>query len=169
MKLRKSSLDDIDLLSKMAEDAKLFMKKNNLKQWDENYPCNIDFIEQSNEGVGYCILSDDDEIVGYFSLKFGTEKNYLKTYKDNFKYTGPYATIHTAMMSKDFRGKGFSKYIFKFSEKLALDNGTKYLRIDTHKDNIPMRKIIENSGFTYSAIIKVDDGTDRLAFEKKVD
>lgn len=27
MKLRKSNLDDIDTLSKMAENAKLFMKK----------------------------------------------------------------------------------------------------------------------------------------------
>lgn len=168
MKLRKSNLDDIDTLSKMAENAKLFMKKNNLAQWNENYPSSIDFIEQAKQNTGYCILTDSNEIVAYFSLKFGVEKNYLKTYEGKFKYDKPYATIHTAMVDGSFRSMGYSKYIFKFSYKLAIENSIYYLRIDTHKDNIPMRKSIENNGFSYSAVIKVEDGTDRLAFEKKV-
>ena len=41
------------------------------------------------------------------------------------------------------------------------------LRIDTHRDNHPMRNAIRKFGFTYCGIIWTDDGTERLAFQKE--
>lgn len=169
MKLRKSNLDDVQNLSNLAKDAKQFMKSNGLTQWGDNYPNSNTFIEQAKNGVGYCIVNDCNKIIGYFALIFGIEKNYLKTYEGKFKFDNPYGTIHTVIIDNDYRGKNFSKYIFSYADDLALKNNIEYLRIDTHKDNIPMKKSIIANGFSYSAIIKVEDHTDRLAFEKKVD
>ena len=41
-----------------------------------------------------------------------------------------------------------------------------HLRIDTHRDNRIMQHLIEKHGFTYCGIIWLDDGTERLAYER---
>ena len=40
------------------------------------------------------------------------------------------------------------------------------LRIDTHRDNRIMRRLIEKSGFTYCGVIVLADGSERLAYQK---
>ena len=41
-----------------------------------------------------------------------------------------------------------------------------HLRIDTHRDNRIMQRLIEKHGFTYCGIIWLEDGTERLAYER---
>ena len=41
-----------------------------------------------------------------------------------------------------------------------------HLRIDTHADNRPMRNHIAGAGFVYCGIIRVEDGSPRLAYER---
>ena len=41
-----------------------------------------------------------------------------------------------------------------------------HLRIDTHRDNRIMQHLIEKHGFTYCGIIWLEDGTERLAYER---
>ena len=40
------------------------------------------------------------------------------------------------------------------------------LRIDTHQDNLPMRRCLERNGFSYCGIIHIADGSERIAFQK---
>ena len=44
---------------------------------------------------------------------------------------------------------------------------TKYdhIRMDTHRDNAPMRHLLEKAGFSYRGTIYVEDGTPRMAFD----
>jgi hypothetical protein len=42
------------------------------------------------------------------------------------------------------------------------------IRIDTHKDNIIMRKGLEKRGYQYCGIIHLLNGDERLAFQKNV-
>ena len=42
------------------------------------------------------------------------------------------------------------------------------VRIDTHRDNETMLHLIEKNGFIRCGIIIVDDGTERIAFQKKI-
>ena len=41
-----------------------------------------------------------------------------------------------------------------------------HLRIDTHRDNRIMQHLIRKHGFTYCGIIWLQDGTERLAYER---
>jgi len=41
------------------------------------------------------------------------------------------------------------------------------LRIDTHRDNRPMRALLAKLGFVYCGVIYVEDGTPRLAYYRK--
>ena len=40
-----------------------------------------------------------------------------------------------------------------------------HLRIDTHKDNIPMQKALEKNGFGRCGMIYTDDGSQRIAYD----
>ena len=40
------------------------------------------------------------------------------------------------------------------------------LRIDTHRDNAPMRHVLEKQGFSYCGVIIIDDGSERVAYQK---
>jgi RimJ/RimL family protein N-acetyltransferase len=43
------------------------------------------------------------------------------------------------------------------------------MRIDTHSNNLPMRRVLEKNGYQYCGIIYVRDGSERLAFQKLAD
>ena len=43
-----------------------------------------------------------------------------------------------------------------------------HLRIDTHNDNKIMQHVIEKNGFKRCGIIHVNDGSERIAYEKQV-
>ena len=40
------------------------------------------------------------------------------------------------------------------------------IRIDTHRDNRIMQKLISRSGFSYCGIILLADGAERLAYQR---
>jgi hypothetical protein len=40
------------------------------------------------------------------------------------------------------------------------------IKIDTHSDNIPMKKLLGKLGFTYCGIIWIENGDERIAFQK---
>ena len=40
------------------------------------------------------------------------------------------------------------------------------LRIDTHRDNLVMQNMLKKNGFTYCGIIHLENGDERLAFQK---
>ena len=42
------------------------------------------------------------------------------------------------------------------------------LKIDTHRDNRIMQHLLDKNGFTYCGIIYLDDGTERLAYQKQL-
>ena len=40
-----------------------------------------------------------------------------------------------------------------------------HIRMDTHRDNAPMRHLLEKLGFSHRGTIYVEDGTPRMAFD----
>jgi RimJ/RimL family protein N-acetyltransferase len=40
------------------------------------------------------------------------------------------------------------------------------LKIDTHRDNIPMQKVLKRNGFSECGIIYIENGDERIAFQK---
>ena len=44
--------------------------------------------------------------------------------------------------------------------------GYSSIKIDTHKENFVMRGLLEKNGFEYCGIILLEDGAERVAYEK---
>jgi hypothetical protein len=97
-------------------------------------------------------------IVAYFALLPSPEPTY--SHIDGAWLTNePYGVIHRIASYPEVHGI-FSAIIDFAAARYP------HLRIDTHRDNRIMQHLIDTAGFTYCGIIWLEDGTERLAYER---
>lgn len=158
MAIRPSRKEDVEKILEIYELAKKFMRENkNPNQWDDYYPSREILLADINRKVSY-LYEEDGEILATFAFIIGEDETYKIIEKGAWSSDKEYGTIHR--IAKKRKIKNFSKITFDFClEKID------YLRIDTHKDNIPMQKAIRNYGFKKCGIIYVRNHMPRLAFD----
>ena len=161
MKVQLATAADLSAIKEIYSSAREFMRSlGNPEQWKDNYPPE-DLTERDiEEKVLYKVVLDG-EILGVFFFKAGEDPTYVNISEGAWKNDAPYAVIHRVATSASARGKGVCKAIFDycFSEYPNL-------KIDTHRDNIPMQRALLKSGFEYCGLIYVADGSERLAYQK---
>lgn len=159
MKFREALPRDIDELEALFTDAKGFMRKTgNQNQWLNDGPTRASILSDISEGASF-VLVDGEEIVASFYFRIGNDSTYEHIYNGKWLSDEPYAVIHRIAVKYHSRGLAalcFSECYRRFSN----------LKIDTHKDNIPMQKSLLRSGFVYCGNIYLDSGEERLAFQK---
>lgn len=165
MKLRKSTLSDINSIMRIIEQAKEYFKENNIDQWQDNYP-NYTTIKNDIDKEESYVLIDDNDILATVALSFNGENNYGVIYDGKWLSNSNYAVIHRVAVDKNHKGKGLSGEIFNTLEKICLDNNVSSIKIDTHKENTSMRRFLEKNGFKYCGVIYLEDKSERIAFEK---
>ena len=84
------------------------------------------------------------------------------------KNSRDYIAIHRVAISVSSRGSGLSGKIIGYAADFAKEKGRKSLRIDTHRGNVVMRRMLEKNGFSYCGIIYLENGYERVAYEKTV-
>ena len=100
----------------------------------------------------------EKSIVAYFALLPSPEPTY-DVIDGAWLTDEPYGVIHRMASYPEVHGI-FSTVINYAASRYA------HLRIDTHRDNRIMQHLIEKHGFTYCGIIWLEDGTERLAYER---
>lgn len=160
MDIRHSRIEDIPALTGLCESARRIMRSDgNLDQWTGGYPSAEVLRNDIARGVSY-IIEDRGIPVGTFAFIPGIEKTYLQI--EGGKWTDnslPYATIHRLASTED--SHGVAEACFNWCRRQVPN-----LRIDTHRDNRIMRHCIETAGFTYCGIIHLENGDERLAFQR---
>ena len=140
------------------EAAKAIMRADgNLEQWSApGFPGEDLLLRDIARGGGYVI--EDKGIVAYFALLPSPEPTYCLI-EGAWLTDGPYGVIHRIASYPGVHGV-FSAIIGFAAARYP------HLRIDTHRDNHIMQHVIDAAGFTYCGIIWLDDGTERLAYER---
>ena len=165
MKLRKSIQSDISSIMSIIGQAQEYFKKNNIDQWQDNYP-NYETIKNDIDKEESYVLMNDNDILATAAISFNGEKNYDVIYDGKWLSNDNYAVIHRVAVDGNHKGKGLSGEVFKNLEEICLDNNIHSIKIDTHKENVSMQKFLEKSGFKYCGIIYLPDKSERIAFEK---
>lgn len=160
MEIRHTRVEEIDTLMEIFDLARLMMKSiGNVEQWPLGYPKRETILDDIKKGVSY-VLVNNDQICATFSFIEGVDPTYLHIDEGKWLDNSPYATIHR--VASNGRVKGVFKEILDFCL-----NKNRHIRIDTHKDNTIMRKLILKNGFKYCGIIYVNrDHSMRLAYER---
>ena len=165
MVIRPATPADIPALRPVFEAAKGIMRADgNRDQWSApGFPDDSLLLRDIARGGGFVIESvipseAKESIVAYFALLPSPEPTY--DYIDGAWLTDePYGVIHRMASYPEVHGI-FSTIISYAASHYA------HLRIDTHRDNRIMQHLIEKHGFTYCGIIWLEDGTERLAYER---
>lgn len=153
MECRKADFDDLPAIMEIVAQAKAFMKSRNLDQWQDAYPQEKDFRKDIERGECH-VLTHNGAAAAVFVLSIEPEECYRSIYGGSWLTEGEnYAVVHRAAVAASCRGKGVGREMFRLSEKLARELGASSLRVDTHKDNAPMRGLLEKCGFVRCGVI----------------
>lgn len=132
----------------------------NPKQWGDSNPPPETVREDIRRKRSYVILSQNS-ICGVFVFIIGADPTYQRIENGAWLNDEPYGTIHR--IAGNGQEKGILSAALSFCEKRT-DN----IRIDTHADNRIMQHLLEKYGFKRCGHIYVEDGTQRIAYQKNI-
>ncbi len=161
MNIRNARLCDIDRIMEIYSEAKAFMQSyGNLSQWSGAYPERA-LIEKDIENENCFVYDDGEGVKAVFCLFKGPDVTYAKIHDGAWPNERDYYVIHRIAISH--RGQGIAEKCYDF----ALGKSG-VLRIDTHKDNLPMQRSLSKNGFVRCGIIHLLSGDERIAFCKTI-
>lgn len=161
--LESANNSDIDVCWDILADGRRFQREQGFVQWTDDYP-NRDTVKDDILSQKGYVLKVDGAIAGYMCIDFSGEPAY-ESINGSWRSEKNYAVIHRMAFRKIFCGKGLSEASFSLAEKLCIEQGVDYLRIDTAYPNKRMQHIPEKNGFKYCGVIKYQ-GSERLAYDK---
>lgn len=157
MIIRKARIEDLAHIMEIYRQAQDFMiESGNPTQWGHSYPSEELIRKDISNGVCH-LICDDEGPHGVFALFCGDEPTYQYIENGEWLNDDVYVTVHR--IASDGKVHGIFDYGIQYCKGIS-DN----IRIDTHKSNIVMQKLIERNGFEECGIIYVADGSSRIAY-----
>ncbi|MBR0161027.1 MAG: tRNA (guanosine(37)-N1)-methyltransferase TrmD [Oscillospiraceae bacterium] len=166
---RPATVEDLPAIFAMRDYARESLRRHHVDQWQGEYPSDKLLVSDIADGEGYVIVHGED-VAAYFVLTMREEPDY-ELIRDG-KWTPDLLScnIHRAMVGERYRGTGVSSAMFAFAEDLTRAMGRRCVRLDTHKDNKAMLKLMRDCGYRYrgNVSISAEPGheTLRRCFEK---
>ena len=158
--VRKAKLEDVPVIMQLIEEARGIMRScGNVNQWIGGYPDRETVMNDINNGHCYLLEEKGGEIVASFAFIPGPEPTYKEIFEGQWLDDKPYHVVHR--LASTAASPGVFNDVMDYCMEVA-----GCLRIDTHRDNVIMRHVIERYGFTYCGIIYLLSGDERLAYQK---
>ena len=159
MEIRPAAEADLPALLAVFETAKAFMATHgNPTQWGPGYPGEALLRDQIRRGVCY-VVEADGQIAGTFCCLPGADPSYAQI-EGAWPEDVPYLTIHRLASSGRVHGVARAYIDWCAARGLAL-------RIDTHRDNLVMQRMLQKNGFVYCGVIHLaENGEPRLAYHR---
>ena len=167
MNLKQTTLKDIPAIMSIISDAQSYLKDLGIDQWQDGYPNEEQILIDIKNEDSYVIANEENAVMGTVVFTTKIEPTYQNIEGDWItKGDSKYGVIHRLAVSDEFRGYGVAKYVFQFCEDELVKSKVQSMRIDTHRGNSGMQKLITSLGYKYCGVIILSSGAERLAFEK---
>lgn len=164
IEINRAMYQDMNRIINIIEEAKEYLKLNNIDQWQNNYPNKNTIAQDIMMNEAYIVYLDEIACA-YFMLSYQKESSYDEVIEGAWSNNEDYAVIHRLAIAKEFRGQGLATKIFeRIEEEVSLNS--KQIRIDTHKENLAMKSLLENRDYNYVGEIRLKDKSLRDAYEK---
>ena len=157
--IRRARPEELGQIMEIVADAAAFMHANgNPGQWRDGYPGRERIAADIAGGYSLAAIDATGTMVATFCFMPSPEPNYATIRDGAWQDGSPYHVIHR--MACAVRGQGIAARCMAWC--LEQD---RHLRVDTHRDNIPMQRLLHRFGFRPVGTVLVEDGTPRIAFE----
>ncbi|MCR4956691.1 MAG: GNAT family N-acetyltransferase [Lachnospiraceae bacterium] len=159
MKIRKSTIQDLDEILAIYAYARQFMRDNgNPNQWKDTEPSYDRVLLDIKQGKSY-VVEEEKEILGTFFFDIGSEPTY-QVIDGAWLNDRPYGFAHRVASAKGTKG------VATFALNWVYEQCDYNMRIDTHEDNKPMQGLLKKLGFEFCGIITLGDGSLRRAYQR---
>ena len=169
LSFRPANEADMGDILRIVGDARASLKKHGVDQWQGPYPDERAFLFDMERGECF-VVCHGEEVAGFFTLSTREEKCYGEITDGKWTADMPYCVLHRAAVAAGYRGGELAEYMMKCVEKQAETYGLRCIRVDTHRKNKAMQRLLRGSGYRYRGNVQVlvEPGHDsaRQAFEK---
>lgn len=161
MEIRHTRTDDLPVLRTIFDNARRFMvRTGNPNQWEEGFPPQAVLEADIQAGCSY-VCVEDGRILATFFFSTAGEPTYRVIREGAWLDAAPYGVVHRIAAAE--QGHGVAAYCLDWC--LAQCGN---IRIDTHRDNKPMQRLLARLGYAYCGLIDLEEGRgERLAFQKR--
>ena len=154
---RTATADDLPEILSIYENARAFMRQSgNPNQWRSHHPAVEILHDDISKGQLYLCM-DQEEIAAVFFYVQGIDPTYLQIFDGQWLNDAPYGVIHRIAVAHP--GKGIADRCYDWALAQCPN-----LRIDTHRDNLPMQRSLQRHGFSRCGTIYLANGEDRIAY-----
>lgn len=160
MRIRKTAMADMERVLELYDMARRFMKEHgNPDQWGDTYPP-VEMVERDiREGKSY-VCDDEGVITAVFFFDKGEDPDYREIHDGAWLSDAPYSVVHR--IAAPAGRKGTASFCIRWCYEKSGGN----IRIDTHRDNIPMQRMLAKNGFQQCGIIYIGGTDERIAYQK---
>ena len=130
-------------------------------QWGTDRPSEETIREDIAAGNSY-VLEEGGEVVGVFTLVLGEEPTYAVIEDGAWLNDEPYGTLHR--IASNGKARGVMQTALEFCESKSPN-----MRVDTHEKNLAMQHCLDKRGYVRCGRIYVEDGSPRIAYQRKKD
>ena len=138
--IRKATYKDIDSILKITRACAVFLTKNGVIQWNENYPNKTIFKKDVLREELY-VLEHETEIIGCIVISTFMDREYIP-----IKWLTPNSNniyIHRLAVHPTWQGKGLARVLMDFAETWAKNSNFTSIRLDTLSKNLRNQKFYE--------------------------
>jgi RimJ/RimL family protein N-acetyltransferase len=158
MKIQRAAPAQLPQILKIYEAARAYMREQgNPEQWKDGYPGEALITSDIERGNLY-LCCEGEELLGVFYYAEEDDPTY-RFIEGNWLNADPYGVVHRIAVASHKKGVASFCFAYAFSR-------CRNLKIDTHKDNLPMQRALEKNGFVPCGVIYLENGEARLAFQK---
>ena len=166
MLIRKTVMGDLDSVCEIYAGAREFMRQSgNPNQWKNTHPARDVIVSDIIAGKSY-VCTHDDNIVAVFYFCIEREPTYSRidgAWVNDDAYGVVHRIARTGSKADGTGASGIGAYCLNWCFEQCGN-----LRVDTHRDNTPMQNRLKSLDFAYCGIIWLENGEERMAYQKVV-
>lgn len=147
MKIVNSTLEDLEDIFKLYDDATAYQKSVTNKSWRGFEKALVE--KEINESRHFKI-TDDGQLACTFLIAFNNPTIWKDSGTDNAIY------LHRIATNANFRGRSYVKKIVDWAVAYAKEMNKSLIRLDTHSGNEKINTYYINCGFTYKGIVSIE-------------
>lgn len=159
--IRTAQWEDLPRILKIYADAREFMRANgNPGQWGNTHPAE-QYLREDIPLQRLFVCTEGADILAVFFYEQGIDPCYVEIEDGQWLNEDPYGVIHRIAVAR--QGNGVAGFCIDWALRQCPN-----LRIDTHKNNIPMQRLLAKHGFVRCGTVYVGDHMASIAFHKSI-
>ena len=151
--IRRATINDLNGVFEIYNDAVEKFAVEKTYQWVKGYP-SIETFKNDLEVNNVFVVIKENNIVGVMTVLTEDELDYNEI-EGSWLNCEKYFTVHRIAVKKEALGMGIGSMMIEYVKKLAADRGIYNIKIDTHKLNFYMKRLLEKRGFKLCGFIKL--------------